>query len=205
MPLSTIIKAEKSIGANLDINYRLVINDESSLAFIQTFFLTQINQPIILDTTKYINASKPLFTKGFESSIRYRWDELKIFLGYTFVGAQRQYYTSQAYLPLTPKHKVVLTAVYENEINWMVGFEGFYTSTMFRDGDTKTRDYIIIGLIAQKHFEHFSIIANCENIFDARQTRFENIVVPPTDNPTFRQVYAPLDEKVFNVAVRIKL
>jgi len=96
----------------LDINYRLVINDESSLAFNQTFFLTPINQPLILDTTKYINASKPLFTKGFESSIRYRWDELNIFLGYTFVDAQRQYYNSQTYLPLTPKHKVVLTAVY---------------------------------------------------------------------------------------------
>ena len=205
LPLSANVKAEKSIGANLDFNYRLKINNESSLTFNQTFFVTQINQPLVLDTTKYINATKPILTKGFESSIRYRCDELKIFLGYTYVDAQRQYYPAQTYLPLTPQHKVVLTAVYEKEENWMVGFEAFYTSTMFRDDDTKTKDYIIIGLIAQKHFKHFSIIANCENIFDARQTRFENIVIPPTDNPTFRQVYAPLDGRVFNVAVRIKL
>ena len=205
LPLSASVKAEKSIGANLDFNYRLRINDESSLTFNQTFFITQINQPLILVTTQYINADKPLLTKGFESSIRYRWDELKIFLGYTYVNAQRQYYPVQTFLPLTPKHKIVLTTVYEKEENWMIGFEGFYTSTMFRTGDTKTKDYIIIGLIAQKHFKHFSIIFNCENILDARQTRYENIVIPPIDNPRFRQVYAPLDGRVFNVAIRIKL
>ena len=31
------------------------------------------------------------------------------------------------------------------------------------------------------------------------------IVVPPTDTPTFRQVYAPLDGRVFNIAIRIKI
>lgn len=205
LPLSANVKAEKSVGVNLDFNYRLKLNDESSIAFNQTFFFTQINQPLILDITKYINANKPLLTKGFESSIRYRWEELKIFLGYTFVDAQRLYYPAQTFLPLTPTHKVVLTTVYEKEENWMIGLEGYYTSTMFRDADTKTKEYFIFGLIAQKHFKHFSLIANCENISDSRQTRFENIVIPPTISPTFRQVYAPLDGRVFNAAIKIKL
>ena len=205
LPLSANVKAEKSVGASLDFNYRVKLNDEINITFNQTFFITQVNQPLILDTIQYINATKPLLTKGFESSIRYRWEELKIFLGYTFVDAQRQYYPAQKFLPLTPMHKVVLTTVYEKEDNWMIGLEGYYTSTMFRDADTKTKSYFIFGLIAQKHFKHFSIIANCENILDARQTKFENIVIPPTDNPTFRQVYAPLDGRVINVAVKIKL
>ncbi|MBC7511379.1 MAG: TonB-dependent receptor [Ferruginibacter sp.] len=205
LPLSANVESERSVGANFDFNYRLKVTDESSLTFNQTFFITQINQPLILDTIKYINADKPLLTKGLETSIRYRWDELKIFFGYTYVNAQRQYDPAQTFLPLTPKHKIVLTTVYEKEDNWMVGFEGFYTSTMFRDGDTKTKEYFIIGLIAQKHFKHFSIIGNCENILDARQTRYENIIIPPTDHPMFRQVYAPLDGSVFNVALKIKL
>ncbi|HEY5465041.1 MAG TPA: hypothetical protein VIJ95_17390 [Hanamia sp.] len=74
-----------------------------------------------------------------------------------------------------------------------------------RDYDTKTRSYFTSGLIAQKHFKHFDFIVNCENIFDVRQTRFENIVIPPIINPTFRQLYAPLDGRVFNVAIRLKL
>ena len=144
-------------------------------------------------------------TSGFETSVRLRWEELKIFAGYTFVDARRKYEPTQTFVPLTPRHKIVTTIVYEKEENYSIGLEGFYTSTMFRDLDSKTKDYLIIGLMVQKHFKHFSIIANCENILDSRQTRFENIVIPPTDTPTFRQVYAPLDGRVFNVAIRIKI
>lgn len=203
--LSKNIKAEKSIGANLDFNFKTIIGDETSITFNQSFFATQINNPLALDTFNFVNKNKPIFTSGFESSVRLRWNELKIFIGYTYVDARRKYDTLQNFVPLTPQHKTVTTIVYEKENNWMVGLEGFYTSTMFRDLDTKTKDYFIIGLMVQKHFKHFSIIANCENVLDQRQTRFENIIIPPTDTPTFRKVYAPLDGRVFNIALRIKL
>jgi iron complex outermembrane receptor protein len=204
-PLSKNIKAEKSIGANLDFNYKTILGHETSITFNQSFFATQINNPLVLDTFNFVNKDKPILASGFESSVRFRWEELKIFAGYTFVDARRKYDELQTFVPLTPQHKIVTTIVYEQEENYSIGFEGFYTSTMFRDFDSKTKDYLIIGLMLQKHFKHFSIIANCENIMDSRQTRFENIVIPPTDAPTFRQVYAPLDGRVFNVAVRIKI
>lgn len=204
-PLSSTIKAEKSVGGNLDFNYITNIGDDIFLTFNQSFFTTQIHNPLVLDTFNFVNKDKPILTSGFESSVRVRWEELKIFAGYTYVDARRKYEPAQTFVPLTPKHKVVTTIVYEEEDNWMIGLEGFYTSTMFRDYDTKTKDYVILGLMVQKHFKHFSLIANAENILDSRQTRYENIVIPPTDNPTFRQVYAPLDGRVFNLAVRIKL
>lgn len=204
-PLNKNIKAEKSVGGNVDFNYTIRIEDEVSLTFNQSFFATQINNPIALDNFTFVNKTKPILTSGFESSVRLRWEELKIFVGYTFVDARRKYEPMRTFIPLTPQHKIVSTVVYEKEEKWMIGLEGFYTSKMFRDFDTKTKDYFIFGLIAQKHFEHFTIIANCENLFDSRQTRYENIVIPPTDTPTFRQVYAPLDGRVFNLAVRIKI
>jgi iron complex outermembrane receptor protein len=204
-PLSSNIKAEKSIGGNMDFNYKKIISDETSIIFNQSFFVTQINNPLVLDTYNFVNKDRPILTSGFESSARFRWEELKIFLGYTFVDARRKYDTIQSVVPLTPQHKIVTTIVYEKEENYSIGFEGFYTSTMFRDLDSNTKDYLIIGLMVQKHFKHFSIIANCENILDSRQTGFENIVIPPTDTPTFRQVYAPLDGRVFNIAIRIKI
>ena len=204
-PLSKNIKAEKSIGANLDFNYKTILDGETSITFNQSFFVTQINNPLVLDTFNFVNKDKPILASGFESSVRFRWEELKIFAGYTFVDARRKYDKLQTFVPLTPQHKIVTTIVYEKEENYSIGFEGFYTSTMFRDFDSKTKDYLIMGLMLQKHFKHFSIIANCENILDSRQTRFENIVIPPTDAPTFRQVYAPLDGRVFNMARRIKI
>ncbi len=204
-PLSKNIIAEKSVGANFDFNYKTFFGDETFISFNHSFFATQINNPLVLDTFNFVNKDQPILTTGFESSIRLRWKDLKIFCGYTFVDARRKYFPSENFVPLTPQHKLVTTVVYEKEENFSIGLEGFYTSTMFRDEDTKTKPYLIIGLMVQKNFKNISIIANSENIFDQRQTRFENIVIPPTINPTFRQVYAPLDGRVFNLAVRIKI
>jgi len=147
--------------------------------------------------------NEPVLTKGFESNVRYQLDEFQVFVAYSFVDARRKYDATQSFVPLTPQHKINLDIIYEDEGNYSLAVEGFYISSMFRDYDSKTEDYFTFGLIAQKHFKHITLIANCENIFDVRQTRFENIVIPPTDTPTFRQVYAPLDGRVFNVALRI--
>lgn len=202
-PLASDIKAEKSLGGNLDFNYKTRIGDEASFTFNQSFFVTQINNPLVLDAFQFVNKNEPVLTKGFESNVRYQLDEFQVFVAYSFVDARRKYDATQSFVPLTPQHKINLDIIYEDEGNYSLAVEGFYISSMFRDYDSKTEDYFTFGLIAQKHFKHITLIANCENIFDVRQTRFENIVIPPTDTPTFRQVYAPLDGRVFNVALRI--
>ena len=204
-PLSKNIKAEKSTGENLDFNYKKRFGDESSITFNQSFFITQINNPLVLDTFSFVNKSEPVLTNGFESDIHLTLDKLQFFVGYSFVDARRKYNNIQSFVPLTPKHKINIDIIYEKEDNFSVAFEGYYLSSMYRDFDTKTKSYFTTGLIGQKHFKHSDLIANCENLFDVRQTRFENIVIPPTLNPTFRQIYAPLDGRVFNVALRIKI
>jgi iron complex outermembrane receptor protein len=175
------------------------------LIFNQSFFVTQIKNPLVLDTFQFVNKNKPIITTGFESNMRLILDEFQVFVGYMYIDARRKYDTSQSFIPLTPKHKINLDIIYEIEDDFSLAFEGYYVSSMFRDLDTKTKEYYTIGLVAQKHFKHFSIIANCENFLDVRQTRFENIVIPPTETPTFRQVYAPLNGRVFNVALRVKI
>jgi len=204
-PLSSNIKAEKSIGGNIDINWKKRFDQESSITINQSFFITQINNPLILDSTIFVSKSKPIISTGFETNIRLKIDELQLFLGYVFANAQRKFNTAQPFIPLTPKHKINADIIYEKERDFSVGIEGYYISSMFRDQDAKTKTFMTFGLIAQKHFKHFSIITNCENIFDIRQTRFENIIIPPTAMPTFREIYAPLDGRVFNLAIRIEI
>ncbi|MDQ2719700.1 MAG: TonB-dependent receptor [Bacteroidota bacterium] len=204
-PLSNNIKAEKSTGGNLDFNYKKELGDESLITINQSFFVTQINDPLVLDSFYFVNKSRPLLAKGFETDIHLTINDLHFFVGYSFVDARRKYNALQSFVPLTPKNKINIDIIYEKEDNFSVAFEGYYVSSMFRDFDTMTKSYFTAGLIAQKHFKHFDLIANCENLFDVRQTRFENIVIQPISNPTFRQIYAPLDGRVFNVAVRIKL
>jgi outer membrane receptor for ferrienterochelin and colicins len=204
-PLSKNIKAEKSTGGNLDFNYKKRLGDESSLTFNQSFFITQINNPLVLDTFSFVNKGLPVVTKGFESDLTFTMDDLQFYVAYSFVDARRKYNQVQSFVPITPKNKINIDIIYEKEDNFSVAYEGYYVSSMYRDFDTKTKSYFTSGLIVQKHFPHFDLIANCENLFDVRQTRFENIVIPPISDPTFRQIYAPLDGRVFNVALRIKL
>ena len=59
--------------------------------------------------------------------------------------------------------------------------------------------------MAQKEYGHFTIALNVENALDVRQTRYENIVHPPLNNPIFNELYAPLDGVVGNVVVKYDL
>lgn len=204
-PLNNNILPEKSAGENLDINYKTIINGEIMATINQSFFITQINNPLILEGQNFINKQSPIVTRGFETSIRLKMENFQLFTGYTFVDAQRRYIAGQNAVPLTPMHKIVSTLSYEKEDNFTIGTEFFYNSSMFRDFDARSKAYTVVGLMIQKHFKYFSLIFNCENIFDQRQTRFEDIVNPPFSNPTFKQIYAPLDGRIFNIAVRIKL
>jgi iron complex outermembrane receptor protein len=204
-PLSGSIQAEKSTGGNLDFNYKNQIDDEHLWSFNQSFFVTQIDHPLVLQGFSFISENKPVLSAGFESDIRLNLDQFQIFAGYTFVDARREYEPSQSFIPLTPKHKLNLDLIYEIENNISVAAEGYYVSSMFRDGDTNTKPYFTVGLIVQKHFKHFSLIANAENLLDVRQTQFEDIVIPPITAPTFKQIYAPLAGRTFNIALRIKI
>ena len=204
-PLSTNVKAERSVGGNIDLNWKKRFDQESSLTINQSFFITQIHDPLVLDSIKFVNKSAPIVAAGFETNIRLQLDELQFFLGYVYADARRKYNTQQTFVPLTPKHKINFDVIYEKENDFSFALEAYYISSMFRDYDSKTNPYATFGFIAQKHFSHFSIIANCENIFDVRQTRFENIVLGPVINPSFRDIYAPLDGRVFNLAIRIKI
>jgi iron complex outermembrane receptor protein len=203
--LSKNIKAEQSTGWNLDFNYKKRLGDESSLTFNQSFFITRINNPLVLDTFSFVNKILPILTKGFESDLTFTTDDLQFYVAYSYVDARRKFNLIQSFVPLTPQNKINMDVIYEKEDNFSVACEGYYVSSMYRDFDTKTKSYFTSGLIVQKHFSHFDLIANCENLFDVRQTRFENIVIPPISDRTFRQIYAPLDGRVINVALRIKL
>ncbi len=204
--LSASVKPEKSIGSNLDFNYRRRIGDEGMITLNQSFFITQINDPLELEPSGFQTETKPVVTQGFESNIRYKLDDLQFVVGYTYVDARREYDAAHSFVPLTPQDRIVIDVIYEKEGKYSIALEEFYTSSMYRDyNESNTQPYFLTGIILQKHFKHFSIILNCENIFDVRQTRFENIIIGSAENPTFKEIYAPLDGRVFNIAVRIKL
>lgn len=211
-PIGTSIKAEKSEGINVDINYKSVLFGKFVSTINQALYYTRLNNPLIPQADSlakgilsYENANGPLIAKGFDTNISLALDELALFIDYTYTDAQKKYDNANSSLELTPKHKLNITLTYEQEHSWRTGIEAFYTGRQYLSDHTQTPDYWTMGFMIQKMFKHFSMIGNVENIFDTRQTKFENVVIPPYTNPTFREIYAPLDGMVANVALKIDL
>lgn len=59
--------------------------------------------------------------------------------------------------------------------------------------------------MAEKTWQHFSVIINFEIFTDSRQTRFDTIYTGLRTNPEWRDIYAPLDGFVANAGIKIRL
>jgi outer membrane receptor for ferrienterochelin and colicins len=199
------LKAEKSIGGNIEWNWHKIIGEEASLYMNQSFFMTNVDNPteLVLGTEGYAtlkNFTKPLVTKGIDNYVRLHIDAWEIYFGYTFTSPKKTYDTQQPYLTLTPAHRLASTLVYEIEGKWRFGIEASFNGKQYRDDGTKTPAYTFMAAMVNRHFKHFDVVLNGENLLDIRQSKFEKVVIPPLSNPTFKQLYAPLDGRVLNAS-----
>lgn len=203
-------KLEKSYGGNADINYRTNIGDEWTFSINQLFFYTYLDNPLLLENSsanlyQFVNSTGYIHTKGTETNIKIAYDDLKLFLGYTYTDAQLHESRTTTESPLTPKHRINSVLMYEIEDQWKVGLEAYYFSPQKMNNGTTGKDYWTCGFMAEKIWEKFSLYINFENFLDTRQTRFESIYTGTSTNPTFKDIYAPLDGFVINGGIKFKL
>ena len=203
-------KLEKSYGTNADINYRIRIGEEWSFSINQLFFYTYLDNPLLLENPstnlyQFVNSPGYIHTKGTETNIKIGYDDLKLFLGYTYTDARLNQYGTNTESPLTPKHRINSVLMYEIEDKWKIGLEAYYFSPQKLNDGTMGKDYVICGLMAEKIWERFSLYANFENFLDTRQTRFDSIYTGTISNPVFKDIYAPLDGFVVNLGIKLKL
>lgn len=211
-PLNNV-KAEKSFGSTVDINYKTNIVEDLSFSINQLFFYTKINNPLILQKIfggiyyyNFTNASKPTNSKGFETNLKFIFKEdLKLFVGYTFTYAKASYLQDKQFLPLLPKHKVNLTMMYEKEDNFKLGIEGYFTDRQYLYNGYRTPSFWEFGFMAQKTFNKISVFVNFENFTDQRQSNYKNVVNPPHNNPTFDDIWNHTEGFVVNGGIKIKL
>ncbi|HEY1033254.1 MAG TPA: TonB-dependent receptor, partial [Flavipsychrobacter sp.] len=202
---------EKSYGASWDINYRTSFADDNvTFSINHLFYYTRLNNPLILMPTSgglyyFKNISGHMDSKGTETNIKLGYRDFKLFLGYTFTNA----YIHQAGIrienPLTPKHRINSVLFYEVEDKWKIGLEAYYFAKQKLSDGTVGQDYWIMGFMAEKLWERFSLYVNFENFLDARQTRFDTIYTGSLNNPQFRDIYAPLDGFIVNGGIKLRL
>lgn len=211
MPIDNKInKLEKSYGANADINYRTYIGEDWSFSINQLFFYTYLDNPLLLENPsanlyQFVNSPGYIHTKGTETNIKIGYDDLKLFLGYTYTDARLNQNGMTVESPLTPKHRINSILMYEIEDKWKVGLEAYYFSPQKLNNGTTDKGYFITGFMAEKIWERFSLYINFENFLDTRQTRFGSIYTGTITNPVFKDIYAPLDGFVINGGIKFKL
>jgi iron complex outermembrane receptor protein len=214
LPIGSSVRAERSAGGNADVSYTGTLGEDMRVTVDQAFFYTRVDRPLVLDSLPasgvgtvyayFANAGHAYTTRGFETSVRVRQEDWSLFAGYTYVDAR----TGVAALPhiaLAPRSKVVFDLANEKDGDYRVALEAFYTGPQYLYDGSKTRDYWVTGLLVEKMIHRVSLVLNFEDLTDTRQTRFGPVVVPPLTNPAFKEIYAPLEGFMVNLAVKVRI
>ncbi|WP_299124634.1 TonB-dependent receptor [uncultured Winogradskyella sp.] len=202
------VDAERSYGVNFDLNYQTRLSDEIGFSINQLFYVTAINDGLLLNSTdnglfQFENAPDEIFSKGAETNIKFTYKDFRWFLNYALIDTKLNYLPGNPQKPLTAKHNAGSVLMYESE-KWRIGYETFYTGKQFLSNGTETTDFVTMGLLVMRNFKLGSVFVNFENFTDRRQSRFSPLVLPPHDNPVFPEIYAPTDGFIFSVGLIIK-
>ncbi|TGD59260.1 TonB-dependent receptor [Flavobacterium humi] len=205
------VSSEKSYGLNGDVNYKTILFDEVSFAINQMFFYTIIKNPLVINpvpfSTHYAfeNANGNIQTKGFETNIKLRFEDISCYIGYTYIDAQRDFDNNSTINPLTAKHRINANLMYEWEEKLRIAYEVFYVGNQYLTTNEKVRDYWVMGVSGEYRFKHFSVFLNLENFLDNRQSKWENMYSGTIQNPQFREVYTPTDGFILNGGFKIQI
>ena len=154
---------------------------------------------------EFSNADGHIDTRGIETNLRFSYNDFKLFIGYTYADVNTHYGNQKTWLPLTARHRLNNVLIYEVEEKIKLGLEAYYFSPQKLNDNSLGQSYWIMGFMAEKLWEHFSIYINFENFTDSRQTRFDSIYTGTIENPVFRDIYAPTDGFVINGGIKVKL
>jgi hypothetical protein len=208
LPNYISLSAERSQGANLDVNYHRVLSGWD-LTLNQTFYITNIDYPLVLDTTAsgkfyFINRSFPVTTHGLETYVQVQKNEFEIYLGYTYTVAKKSYDLARPFVSLSARNKFATVLVYQFTDYFRAGVEAAFTGRQYLDDGSRTPAYPFVAAMMRFDAGMFSFVLNCENLLDYRQSKIETIVSPPFTNPSFKQIWAPLDGRAVNFSIRLK-
>lgn len=202
-------KNERSRGGNWDFNYRTYFGDVG-FSLNHLFFYTRLNNPLVLvdapgGKVQFQNSKGYLDTKGMETNLRVSYGDFKLFIGYTYTEANTNFTNNKQWLPLTARHRLNNVLMYKVEDKIKIGLEAYYYSKQRLNNGTFGKSYWITGLMTDKLWENFSLFLTFENFTDTRQTKFDTIFTGTIDDPTFKDIYAPVDGFVVNGGIKIRL
>ncbi|MFD2570083.1 TonB-dependent receptor domain-containing protein [Spirosoma soli] len=211
------VKAERSIGTNVDLAYTKTFESGFSVQVDQAFYYTRVNTPVVSvfastssalgAYTQFINAPYNLFSLGTDTYVRLEYKAYELYLGYNHTLARRDGQSDNTYLPLAPQDKFSTTIAWENE-HFRFGIESSFVGTQYLYNNQRVPNYWFFAGAAEYHYnEHWRLVLNGENLFNIKQANYETVVTGanPIVQPTFRPVWAPLEGRIVNLALKYTL
>jgi iron complex outermembrane receptor protein len=200
---------ERSAGGSFDINYR---TDLGAVRFSinQLFFYTRLNHPLVITSAPggkfaFTNSTGHFDSRGMETNLRFLYGDFKLFIGYTYTDANTHFTNDKEWLPLTARHRLNNVLMYEVEDKWKLGLEAYYYSRQKLTDGSYGKSYWITGFMAERIWEKISVYINFENFSDTRQSKFARIYTGTLMNPTFKDIYAPVEGFVINGGIKLRL
>lgn len=208
--IQKIVKPEKSYGINTDINYHVMLFDALSLQVNEALYYTHIDNPIMITTNtagqrNLQNGNYMVNSYGTDTYIRLAYDEVELYLGYNHTDARQETSATYMNMPFNPKDKFSATLAYDIEGKWRMGIEGSYSGNQYINNNVKVNNFWFLAAMVERKFKKGGLVLNCENLLDTRQSKYEKVVTGPTNNPTFKPVWAPLEGRVINLSYKISL
>lgn len=205
-----LLASEQSRGVNWDFNYTADLGGDWSLSVNQLFYFTQLQNSLVLeqgaaDQFVLANANGNVNSAGFETNIKLKYKDFKLFANYAFVNTELKYDNINKQKPLTARHNIGAVLVYEQEGKWRIGYELYYTGRQNRSDFTKTRDFAEMGVMIMRNWDKFSLYLNFENFADTRQSRYEPVAFGDHATPNFREIWSPTEGRVINGGVILRL
>jgi iron complex outermembrane receptor protein len=200
---------ERSSGANLDFTWK-TFWDDLRLTLNPLFFYTRINHPLVLqknasDKDVFANADGYTDSKGIDVTVRMALDHFTFFTGYSYTEAQNHFSGIKSWYPLAPHHRLHFDLVYEIEGQLRIAFESYYTGKQQLSDGTLGKPYWLLGALVEKSWKHFSLFLNSEDLNNVCQTAWGPIYSGGLSNPSFKEIYAPLEGTTINGGIKIKL
>lgn len=208
-PIDTdLLEAERSFGGNFDTNFQLALSDKLSLSTNILLFYTQIQDPLVLTPVggdfEFRQPQGYVDTKGVEVNMKWSYEDLKLFIGYTHANVQEHYNGNSTTFPLVAEHRLNNVLMYEKHGEFWIGLEAYFFSPQKLGDGSTGKSYWITGLMTEKKFgETISLFLNFENFLDTRQSEFDAIYTGSLSDPDFKDIYAPVDGFVINGGIKL--
>ncbi|MDQ3109617.1 MAG: TonB-dependent receptor [Bacteroidota bacterium] len=208
--ISANVKPERSNGLNADFDFHTVLFGKLSVQLNQAFYYTVIDNPTVLqtDTSGRIlvsNGDYRVSSVGTDTYLRLELENWELYVGYNHTEAVLTGTNVHFNMPFNPKDKFATTLAWKLEGKWRAGVEAAYNANQYIYDNIRVPDYWFVAAMIERKFSHGSLVLNCENLGDYRQSRYEPLVTGTTTNPVFTNIWGPVEGRVMNLCLKINL